>query len=1042
MPLHTEIEPDRVFALREAASRAAERFASLRQSASGGVWDAIVLTAANASQAAAYRSELDLRRQLDLLPADCDLIVLPDPPPPRVGSGGATLLALEALARSWIGRGDAERLTDLFARHRALVIHSGGDSQRAPFYGAIGKIFTPLPVALPESPLSAIFDWLYLLVSGIPALPGEIIVVSGDVVLIFDPSRLGERRADVRGVGVAAPIETATRHGVFATGPEGRLRRFLHKQDAHVLVSAGVVDPTGCAPIDSGIVVFGLPAIGRLLRLAGLEMASGAAQRTGAGILDAASPGSTPFDLYDDWMPALGDEQTRADYDAGRGLSTDRARVRSAVWEATRGLSAEAVVPETAAFVHLGTHREYHDSIARPSVLRTVFPLASVRESKVQTTANHNGAIIASSSLGDDVELGAGAVVDHCRVAGRLLAGPDTVLSGLDLPAGLSLRVPPASVCYQTRVRDGGSRTVTVLLGLDDNPKADYGDPKATFQGLLWADWLTARGLAPGDVWPADTPRTLWEAVLFVDSESDPDLTVLEWLANADPAPEPRRRWLRARRYSLRECLLRADVTAILDWRAALREEIAVGRVLDDISMRGDDEFRDLFATLPPVSRRRVFARLSDAVDRQEDLLGRARLLALLARLGSPDQVARHAGGPDQRELEDRAIAAVRESIVSAPVERRQRPAGVEPGSGVAVRMPVRIDLGGGWTDTPPFSLERGGAVVNAALAFGGRLPIEAAVEALVEPRLLIRDDDLGYETEIRDPAELRDLGNVFDPFLLQKASLVLTGILAPSDEPIDRQLARLGGGLRLRTSSRLPRGSGLGTSSIVGAALLRALDEITGQPVDDSGLSQQTLALEQLMTTGGGWQDQMGAIAPGLKLVTTEPGIRQSPRVHPVAWTPEQVAEFEARLIVGYTGHHRVARNILREVVLAYLGRDAVAMQALYQLRALAQQIYHVANRFDLELLGTLVNQAWLLNKSLDPNTSYPALEGLFRAFAPHVHGVKLVGAGGGGFFFAIGKSPESRGVVAELLARDREFARGYLVEATLSGGGRLEAR
>jgi fucokinase len=477
----------------------------------------------------------------------------------------------------------------------------------------------------------------------------------------------------------------------------------------------------------------------------------------------------------------------------------------------------------------------------------------------------------------------------------------------------------------------------------------------------------------------------------------------------------------------------------VLDWRTALLEEIAAGRVFDDIASCGDDEFRDLFVTLPPASRERVLDELRASVDRQPEVLARARLLALLARFGAEDQSSGQARRSDRAALEDRAIAAVRESIVSAPGERPSRPSGVTPGARATVRMPVRIDFGGGWTDTPPFSLERGGAVVNAALTFGGRLPIEASVEALAEPRLLIRDDDLGYETEIRDPAELHGLGNVFDPFLLQKASLVLTGVLAPTDEPIDRQLWRLGGGLRLRTASRLPRGSGLGASSIVGAALLRALDEITGQPVDDSGLSRQTLALEQLMTTGGGWQDQMGAIAPGLKLITTEPGIRQSPRVVPVGWTAEQTGDFDAHLIVGYTGHHRVARNILREVVLAYLGRDAVAMQALYQLRSLAPRIYQAAVRFDLELLGTLVNQAWLLNKSLDPHTSYPALERLFRAFAPHVHGVKLVGAGGGGFFFAIGKTPDSRRAVTELLARDREFARGYLVEAALSGGGRL---
>ena len=78
-------------------------------------------------------------------------------------------------------------------------------------------------------------------------------------------------------------------------------------------------------------------------------------------------------------------------------------------------------------------------------------------------------------------------------------------------------------------------------------------------------------------------------------------------------------------------------------------------------------------------------------------------------------------------------------------------------------------------------------------------------------------------------------------------------------------------------------------------------------------------------------------------------------------------------------------------------------------------------------------MNQAWLLNKTLDPQTSYPALERLFRALAPHVYGVKLVGAGGGGFLMAIGKSSETKSVMAEMLATDREFGQGYVCDSAI---------
>lgn len=1043
-----------VFALREVVARAAEAFARARAGRRP-VWDAVVLTAANPSQAAAYRRELEHRRELGLLARECECWVLPDPPGPRVGSGGATLLALEALARHRTVGGEGSLLGFPFARRRVLLIHSGGDSQRMPAYGALGKIFTPLPFVLPHSATSTIFDWLYVLASGLPALPGEVVVLSGDVVLLFDPNRLGYRQADVRGIGIRAPLDVGTRHGVFAVGNDGKLRRFLHKLDAHALEAAGALDERGQVALDSGAVVLGPRATQRLLDLAGLEESGLQFTRTGRGLLpldggDGVPRSALPFDLYHDWMPCLGSEESAESYAARGALASgSSARARDLAWASTRGLTAEVVVPETAAFCHLGTHEEYHQAIAHPSLLRTVFPLAANRDSRVAPDARVSGALLCRSLVGPESELGPRVVLEHCRAAGRLIAEEDSLVSGVDLPAGGTLRIPARRVCYQTLVGENSlaPRRVTVLLGLIDNPKAALWERGATFQGQPWDRWLADRGLVPADLWTGEEPRTLWEARVFVPDDADPRREILAWLGKPDScgdASAARQAWLDAPRYSLRQLHAGADCLALLAWRDQLLDDLAVGLVLDDVATCGDEDFAGLLAGLSAEARERVVGRLYQAVDSLTQPLQRARLLQLLATIQTNGTPATAVGSDDayRQGLQDRAIASVQEAIVGGPRGRPERAVELRPGTFVRVRAPVRVDFGGGWTDTPPFSLERGGAVVNASLTLDGALPIEASVEVLDEPRLLIESEDLGYETEVRGTAELADLGNILDPFLLHKASLSLAGILPPGDGPLAPKLERLGGGLRIRTACRLPRGSGLGTSSIVGAALLRALDEVIGEPPSDAVLSRQTLALEQLMTTGGGWQDQMGAIAPGLKLITTEPGLEQQPRVQTVELSPEQEATLNSHLIVAYTGHHRVAKSILREVVLRYLGRDPLAMQALYQLRALAPQLHRAFERFDLELVGTLVNQAWLLNKALDPQTSYPALERLFRALAPEVYGLKLVGAGGGGFLIALGKRPDTRHVVAELLARDREFAHGYVVESALWRGGLTVSR
>ena len=108
-------------------------------------WDYVILTASNEEQAESYRMQLDLRLREKDLPAQTKYVVLSDPEGRRVGSGGATLNVLRYLAEDMGG-------ADCFAGKRILVIHSGGDSKRVPQYSACGKIFSPVPRELVQSP--------------------------------------------------------------------------------------------------------------------------------------------------------------------------------------------------------------------------------------------------------------------------------------------------------------------------------------------------------------------------------------------------------------------------------------------------------------------------------------------------------------------------------------------------------------------------------------------------------------------------------------------------------------------------------------------------------------------------------------------------------------------------------------------------------------------------------------------------------------------------------------------------------------------------
>ncbi|HXI17706.1 MAG TPA: L-fucokinase, partial [Chloroflexota bacterium] len=279
--LASTLSPAQVFSLREAIARTGELFAELRAGIGAGgatpPWDAVVLTCATESQAAAAREELERRRALALFPERCLLLALPDPPGRRVGSGGATLLALEALARHWLPEHPGAAVAgvaDLFASRRVLLIHSGGESQRLPAYAALGKIFAPLPVLLPEaSPrsgaaggtCSAIFDWLYLLASVLPGAAGEVTLLSGDVMPVLNPLRLERERFAVRGLAIPVPAAQGQQFGVYLADPDGAARRILQKPDALQLAQAGAVDAHGNVAVDTGIVTLRPAALEALL---------------------------------------------------------------------------------------------------------------------------------------------------------------------------------------------------------------------------------------------------------------------------------------------------------------------------------------------------------------------------------------------------------------------------------------------------------------------------------------------------------------------------------------------------------------------------------------------------------------------------------------------------------------------------------------------------------------------------------------------------------------------------------------------------------
>ena len=350
-------------------------------------------------------------------------------------------------------------------------------------------------------------------------------------------------------------------------------------------------------------------------------------------------------------------------------------------------------------------------------------------------------------------------------------------------------------------------------------------------------------------------------------------------------------------------------------------------------------------------------------------------------------------------------------------------------------RSPVRIDIAGGWTDTPPYCLMEGGNVINLAIELNGQPPIQAYARPSKDYRITLRSIDLGAVEVVETSEQLRDYIHVGSPFSIPKAALVLVGF--GSKASLSEELRAFGSGIELTLLSAIPAGSGLGTSSILAATVLGVLGDFCGLGWDKNEIGRRTLMLEQMLTTGGGWQDQFGGVLGGVKLLQTGRGFAQSPLVR---WLPADLwlqPEYRACHLLYYTGITRMAKSILAEIVRRMFLNDNRELRLLRQMKEHTMQMYEAIQQGDFRRTGLLVRKTWQQNQALDSGTNPAAVARLTQLVDDLCLGYKLPGAGGGGYLYMIAKDPEAAVRIRQILNDNKLNKNARFVDMTLSTTG-----
>lgn len=170
----------------------------------------------------------------------------------------------------------------------------------------------------------------------------------------------------------------------------------------------------------------------------------------------------------------------------------------------------------------------------------------------------------------------------------------------------------------------------------------------------------------------------------------------------------------------------------------------------------------------------------------------------------------------------------------------------------------------------------------------------------------------------------------------------------------------------------------GMGTNGVLTfpATVLGVLSDFLGLNRTEHEICNYTLALEQLLTTGGGWQDQYGGIFAGRKNWRTTDEFDQTPVT---SWLPDYLfnaPSYRDCHLLYYTGITRTAKNILQEIVTGMFLNKSETLLQLADMKQHALDLADAIQRNNFEEFGQYVAKAWEQNKRLDCGTNPASIE------------------------------------------------------------------
>ena len=917
-----------------------------------------------------------------------------DPVGQKLGSGGGTTWLLQqAYQAHLLSEGVGFQMW--LSSEKRILLHAGGQSRRLPSYAPSGKILTPIPVFRWERGQRLSQDLLSLQVPLYERIMAKApdslhtMVVSGDVFIRSTEPLQPIPEADVVCYGLWLSAETASHHGVFVMSRENPsvLKQMLQKPSVAELND---IQKDHLYLTDIGVWLLSDRAVELLMKRTILPAPPCRERSDYPPLSD--SEGSQQSQKHTTPLHAgrgkgVGLRTYDLYSDFGRALGTEPTLCDDEL----RSLSVAILPLPGGEFYHFGTSRELISSMLRIQNLvsdqREILhharkPHPSIFQQNAEKwtsfTSDNQNVWIENSCISD------GWTLEHDHI---ITGVPDNRWK-ISLKAGQCVDIVPI----------GEQQWAVRPYMIDD-----------TFSG----------------------DKQFEQLFPVVDNVNDMGL-VLRWMLGDKQLQGGRMLWEGSQRMSADEISANANLHRLFEQRREFRYRnwpVLANNYEHSVFYQVDleDAARDFTEAHLPMphplpATAPLLIRMSDAMLRDE--LGTTPQKDAYSILREALLAPAAGDGLDQSSVGKVSprLSVYRDQIVWG-------------------RSPVRIDIAGGWTDTPPYCLMEGGSVVNLAIELNGQQPLQTYVKPCADPHIVLRSIDLGAHEVIESYDQLAEYNKVGSPFSIPKAALALAGFLpqfcGDRYASLQEQLRQFGSGIELTMLSAIPAGSGLGTSSILAATVLGAVSDFCGLSWDKAEIGRRTLLLEQLLTTGGGWQDQFGGLLSGVKLLETPRGLIQQPLVRYLPSRLFTQSEYRACHLLYYTGITRTAKQILTQIVRRMFLNQHDELQLLREMKQHAHAMYEAIQRDQFAEMGRLIRCTWQQNQQLDSGTNPPEVARLTRLIDDFCLGYKLPGAGGGGYLYMVAKDPEAAARIRQTLNEHQLNANARFVDMTLSETG-----